>query len=76
MDLKDDERQNVQRELDFSSAPPGEAQVAGGKETESLLAAHGNERPASIRCLRGASDNFFNRRVRTRTHGGVAGVGG
>ena len=45
MDLRNDKRQNIQRELDFSSAGSGEALVAGGKETESLMAAHGNESP-------------------------------
>ena len=43
MDLRNDKRQNIQRELDFSSTGSGEALVAGGKETESLMATHGNE---------------------------------
>ena len=47
MDLKNDKRQNIQKGLDFSSATPGEAQASGGKETESLMVAHGDERPAS-----------------------------
>jgi hypothetical protein len=47
MDLKNDKRQNIQIELDFSSATLGEAQVKGRKEAESLMTAHGNERPAS-----------------------------
>ncbi len=47
MDLKSDRRQNIQRELDFTSATPGEAQEARGKGTESLLAAHGYESPAN-----------------------------
>jgi len=45
MELKNDKRQNIQRELDFSSTGSGEALVAGGKETESLMATHGNESP-------------------------------
>ena len=45
MELKNDKRQNMQRELDFSSTGSGEALVAGGKETESLMATHGNESP-------------------------------
>ena len=45
MDLRNDKRQNIQRELDFSSTGSGEALVAGGKETESLMATHGNESP-------------------------------
>jgi RNA-directed DNA polymerase len=47
MELKNDKRQNIQKELDFTSATPGEAQVMGRKETETLMARHGNERPAS-----------------------------
>ena len=38
MSLKDDKRQNIQLQLDFSSAPTGEARKAGREETESLRA--------------------------------------
>jgi len=34
MSLKDGEQQNIQMELDFSSAPTGEAREAGREETE------------------------------------------
>jgi len=76
MNLDSDQRQNIQAELDFSSAGPGEAQAAQGRGTESRSAAHDNKSPARtfvIRTLLGL--NLSNRRVRTRTHGGVAGVG-
>ena len=35
MSLKDDKQQNIQIELDFSSALTGEAREAGREETES-----------------------------------------
>jgi RNA-directed DNA polymerase len=35
MNLRSDMRQNIQTELDFSSAPVGEAREAGREETES-----------------------------------------
>jgi RNA-directed DNA polymerase len=47
MDLKSDQRQNIQGELDFSSLPAGEAREAGREETESLTANHDPESPAS-----------------------------
>ncbi len=40
MSLRSDKRQNIQMELDFSSAPAGEAREAGREETESLPAVH------------------------------------
>jgi RNA-directed DNA polymerase len=79
MDLKDDKRQNVQRELDFSSVPPGEAQVAGGKETESLLAAHGNERPASMEQMMeeiGEWGNLKEAIAQVKANKGSAGIDG
>ena len=47
MDLKSDKRQNIQIELDFSSARSGEACGTGREETESPLATHDTESPAS-----------------------------
>ena len=35
MSLKDDKQQNIQIELDFSSAPTGEARETGREATES-----------------------------------------
>jgi RNA-directed DNA polymerase len=47
MSLKDGEQQNIQMELDFSSAPTGEAREAGREETEASGATSGTENPAS-----------------------------
>jgi RNA-directed DNA polymerase len=47
MSLKDDKQQNIQMELDFSSALTGEAREAGGEETESSGVANGSESPVS-----------------------------
>src|SRR5918996_187777 len=46
MSLKDDKQQNIQIELDFSSALTGEAWEAGREETESPGATSGPESPA------------------------------
>jgi len=51
MSLTDDKQQNIQIELDFSSAPTGEAREARGEETEALQAVHGPESPASTNQL-------------------------
>ena len=47
MNLKDDQQQNIQLEMDFSSALPGEARTAGREETESSRAMNGTENPAN-----------------------------
>jgi hypothetical protein len=49
MSLKDDLQQNIQMELDFSSALTGEAREAGREETESSVAMNGTENPGSDR---------------------------
>src|SRR5439155_24452099 len=46
MNLRSDQRQNVQGELDFSSSPAGEAREVGREETESLSAVHEPGSPA------------------------------
>src|ERR1700686_1665394 len=51
MSLKDDKQQNIQIELDFSSALTGEAREAGREETESSPVMIGPERPASTNRL-------------------------
>jgi RNA-directed DNA polymerase len=51
MNLRSDKRQNVQGELDFSSPPAGEAREAKREETESPLAVHDLESPASTNRL-------------------------
>ena len=47
MSLKDDKQRNIQLELDFSSAPTGEAREPGREETESSGATSEPENPAS-----------------------------
>jgi len=51
MNLKDDKRQNIQIELDFSSALTGEAREAGREGTESSGAMNGTENPVSTNRL-------------------------
>src|SRR5580704_19279117 len=51
MNLKDDKQQNIQLELDFSSAPTGEARMVGREETESFRVMNGTENPASTNRL-------------------------
>src|SRR6201998_328122 len=51
MSLKDDQQQNIQMQLDFSSALTGEAREAGREETESSGATSGTENPASTNRL-------------------------
>src|SRR5438876_9917917 len=46
MSLKDDKQQNIQMELDFSSALTGATRGVAGEETESLVATKGCESPA------------------------------
>jgi hypothetical protein len=46
MNLNSEMRQNIQRELDFSSMPTGEARKAGGEENESLEAMHAPRKPS------------------------------
>src|SRR5437588_11388406 len=51
MSLMDDKQQNIQMELDFSSALTGEARKAGREGTESFRATNGTENPASTNRL-------------------------
>jgi RNA-directed DNA polymerase len=52
MHLRNDKRQkNTQETLDFHSEPTGEARQAGGEVTESVLAVHAPENPASTNRL-------------------------
>src|SRR5712691_6051102 len=51
MHLKDDKQQNIQIELDFSSALTGEAREAGREGTEAPGAMNGTESPASTNRL-------------------------
>src|SRR3989442_8403684 len=51
MSLKDDQQQNIQIELDFSSVPTGETREAGREETESSGTTNETENPASTNRL-------------------------
>src|SRR2546428_10112560 len=51
MSLKDDEQQNIQMTLDFSSALTGAARGVAGEETESSMATSGPESPAKTNRL-------------------------
>jgi RNA-directed DNA polymerase len=51
MNLRSDMRQNLQGELDFSSAPRGEARQARREGAESLQAVHAIESPAGMNRL-------------------------
>src|SRR5438128_606330 len=51
MSLKDDKQQNIQMQLDFSSALTGEAREAGREGTEASGAMNGTENPASTNRL-------------------------
>jgi len=79
MSLKSDKRQNIQIELDFSSAPTGEARKAGREETESLSTVNAPENPASTNrwmeevCER---ENLKEALRRVKANKGSAGVDG
>jgi RNA-directed DNA polymerase len=79
MSLKDDRQKNIQLELDFTSAPAGEARTAGREETESSGATNGIENPASTNrfmeevCER---DNLKEALRRVKANQGSAGVDG
>ena len=51
MNLRDEQRRNIQQELDFSSDREGEAQSRGRKETESSVAGQNIENPAENRLM-------------------------
>ncbi len=75
----DNERQNIQMKLDFSSKPAGETRAAGREETESLLAVNEPENPASTNrlmeevCERG---NLMEALRQVKANKGSAGVDG
>jgi RNA-directed DNA polymerase len=79
MDLKSDKQQNIQMELDFSFTPAGEAREAGREESESPLAAHGNESPADTNRLMEEvceRENLKEALRRVKANKGSAGVDG
>jgi RNA-directed DNA polymerase len=79
MSLKDDRQKNIQLELDFTSAPAGEARTAGREETESSGATNGIENPASTNRLMEEvceRDNLKEALRRVKANQGSAGVDG
>src|SRR5216683_2416527 len=79
MNFRSDKRQNIQGKLDFSSSGPGEAQEPGGKEIESLPAAHEHESPASTnRMMEEICDweNLKEAMWRVKANKGSAGIDG
>jgi RNA-directed DNA polymerase len=79
MNLKDDQQQNIQLELDFSSARTGAARTAGREETESSRAMNGIENPASTNRLMEEvceRENLKEALRRVKANQGSAGVDG
>src|SRR5580693_8009108 len=79
MSLKDDKQQNIQIELDFSSAPTGEAREAGRAETESSGVMNGTENPANTNRLMEEvceRENLKEALRRVKANKGSAGVDG
>jgi RNA-directed DNA polymerase len=79
MNLKDDKQQNIQIELDFSSARTGEAREAGREETESSGAMSGTENPASTNRLMEEvceRENLKEALRRVKANKGSAGIDG
>jgi RNA-directed DNA polymerase len=79
MDLKRDKRQNIQKKLDFSSKPTGEARQAGREETESRQAMHESESPANTTRLMEEvceRENLLEALRRVKGNKGSAGIDG
>src|SRR5579862_9193013 len=79
MSLRDDEQQNIQTELDFSSAPTGEAREVGREGPEASGATSGTENPASTNRLMEAvceRENLKAALRQVKANKGSAGVDG
>ena len=79
MNLKDDKQQNIQKQLDFSDAPTGEARKAGREETESSRARSAFENPANTDRMMEAICEWGNLKEamwRVKTNKGSAGIDG
>ena len=79
MQIRNDKRQNIQKKLDFPSAPAGEARQARREETESRQTMHQPENPANTNglmeeiCKR---ENLLEALRRVKTNKGSAGIDG
>ena len=79
MNLRNDKRQNIQMELDFSSGPVGEVRRAGRKETESSRTVNVSESPASTNRLMEEvceRENLIEALRQVKANKGSAGVDG
>jgi RNA-directed DNA polymerase len=79
MNLKDDKQRNIQMELDFSSAPTGEAREPGREETESSGVTIEPENPASTNRLMEEvceRENLLEALRRVKGNKGSAGIDG
>src|SRR5712692_160669 len=79
MSLRNDKRQNIQFELDFSCKPTGEAWKADGEETESFPTVKGPESPAGTDRLMEEvceRENLKEALRRVKVNRGSAGVDG
>src|SRR5215472_109280 len=79
MHLRNDKRQNLQKKLDFPSAPVGEARQAGREETESRQTMHPPENPANANGLMEEvceRENLLEALQRVKANKGSAGVDG
>jgi RNA-directed DNA polymerase len=79
MNLRNDMRQKIQMELEFSSEPAGEAREAGREETESLQAVTVPESPASTNRLMEEvceRENLMEALRQVKANKGSAGVDG
>jgi RNA-directed DNA polymerase len=79
MNHKDDKQQNIQKQLDFSVEPAGEAREAGREETESSGARNETEKPASTERVMEAIcewENLKEAMGRVKANKGSAGIDG
>src|SRR5271167_4656856 len=79
MNLRNDMRQKIQGELDFSTSPAGEAREAGREGTESVPVMRGSESPASTNRLMEEvceRENLKEALRRVKANKGSAGVDG